>query len=80
MKKYRKIEKPSPEIIKTPLFITMDLKQNNHKHYSKNISYKVDDNSFFVKEKEYFLISGGGFSTFLYFLILFPFLTPFYDI
>ena len=27
----------------------MDLKQNNLKNFSKNISYKIDENSFFVK-------------------------------
>ena len=25
----------------------MDFKQNKHKHFPKNISYKIDENSFF---------------------------------
>ena len=32
----------------------MDLKQNNHKNYSKDINYKIDENSLLIRKKGVF--------------------------
>ena len=48
----------------------MDLNLNNHKHYPENISYKIDENSFFVKKKVFFNFWGSFFNFSLLFHII----------
>ena len=82
MKKYRKVEKLSPEIKNTPFlnkkWIFIYFLNNICDYFALNLwniynkNCKKFENSFFVEKRVFFLIYGGGFSTFLYLFILFP--------